>query len=67
MRTRSSESVLSNKDYDKKKGSAGKRSSKRNKYRTDEERVVKEKERRNANNQRERSVAITHMVSADTS
>ena len=40
-------------DADRKKGGS-KGSAKRSKYRTDEERVAKEKERRNANNQRER-------------
>ena len=44
------------KDFDGRKGSvSGKSSSaKRSKYRTDDERVAKEKERRSANNQRER-------------
>lgn len=46
---------------ERKKGAAGgKGGTKRSKFRTDEERMVKEKERRNANNQRERS-ATSHL------
>ena len=40
--------------------------SKRSKYRTEEEKVAKEKDRRNANNQRERSAKCTSCVSMVT-
>ena len=44
-------------DTNERRPKSGTKGSKRTKYKTEEERVAKEKERRNANNQRERSVA----------
>lgn len=48
-------------DGNERRPKGGAKGSKRTKYKTEEERVAKEKERRNANNQRERYVIRTHV------
>lgn len=49
---------------DRKKGGGKGGVSKRSKYRTEEEKVAKERDRRNANNQRERSALCPSCVTA---
>ena len=59
IRTSSGESPAGrdeSEDANEGRAKGGAKGSKRTKYKTEEERVAKEKERRNANNQRERCV-----------
>ena len=49
-------------DGDERRNKGGAKGTKRTKYKTEEERVAKEKERRNANNQRERCALINIIV-----